>query len=154
MTSTTNPTKPLAVLLVDDDPDIRMVVRDALEYYHCADTVCEVGSGEEAIEFLYHRGPFADAPRPGLIYMDIQMPGMGGQAALELIRRDDNLADIPVVMMTGLDDDDQKRMAAANGANSYTVKPNDAIELADSVRAATDYWAGIHRRPEVETPHE
>jgi len=137
-----------SILLVDDDPDSRTVVREAFEQAHEAWAVYEVSSGEEALDFLYRRGHFSDAPRPDLIYLDIEMPGMGGQAALAEIRRDESLADIPVVMMTAMTDDIQKRLAATNGANSYTVKPATMDDLHTCISQMVEYWTSVHQGPE------
>lgn len=148
MTAPSVKTKPPAVLLVDDDADTRIIVRDAFEQARHGWQVCEVSSGEEALDFLYRRGQYADAPRPDLIYLDIEMPGMGGQAALARIRQDEDLADIPIIMMTAMADDIQKRLAATNGANSYTVKPATLDEINACVLQVVEYWTTVHQRPE------
>src|ERR1035437_830729 len=109
--------QPVTILLVDDDPDCRTLIRDAIAHGKLENPVCEVASGEEALAFLRRQGQYADAPRPGLIYLDIEMPGIGGQETLRTIRSNPAFADIAVVMMTGVTDDAQKRMAMQNGAN-------------------------------------
>ncbi len=139
--------RPTAVLLVDDDPDGRTLLRDALEQTHLTGEVYDVATGEEALDYLSGRGCFAGAPRPGLIYLDIEMPGIGGQATLERIKRDPDLRDIPVVVLTGLNDDSQMRLAAASGANSYIVKPSDPMALVRAVQTTTHYWMQLHRSP-------
>ena len=136
------------ILLVDDDEDCRLLIKDAIMDGRIDIPVYEVGSGEEALDFLYRRGVYADAPRPGLIYLDIMMPGLSGQEVLRELRGNGEFSDIPVVMMTSLEDDQEKEMAAKNGANSYTVKPKDPLEFMKTVMEATDYWINIHKRPE------
>lgn len=150
MTTTALPTatRAITILLADDDPDCRMLIHDAIEQSHLANEVYEVASGTEALDFLYRRGAYANAPRPGLIYLDIEMPGMTGQEVCKAIKSDPALKDIPVVMMTGLNDDQQKRQAALNGANSYTLKPTDPMALLHSVLSATNYWLSIHQFPQ------
>ena len=135
------------ILLVDDDEDCRLLIKDAIMDGRVENAVYEVGSGEEALDFLYRRGVYADAPRPGLIYLDIMMPGLSGQEVLRELRGDREFSDIPVVMMTSLEDDREKEMAAKNGANSYTVKPKDPLEFIKTVMEATDYWINVHERP-------
>ncbi len=137
----------VTILLVDDDPDCRQLIRDAMEANKLDNAVYEVCSGAEALDFLHHRGSFADAPRPGLIYMDIEMPGMDGQTALKAIRTDPQFSDIPIVMMTGVTDDEQKRLAMQSGANSYTNKPTDAATFIQTVLRSSDYWLRIHQFP-------
>jgi CheY-like chemotaxis protein len=139
--------QPVTILVVDDDEDCRQLIRDAIEQGKLDNPVYEVSSGEEALEFLHRRGAWADAPRPGLIYLDIEMPGMDGQETLQAIRRDPRFADIAVVMMTGVTDDAQKILAMANGANSYTNKPTDALTFMQTVMRSTDYWLRIHQFP-------
>jgi len=139
--------QPVTILLVDDDPDCRQLIRDAMEAGKLDNPVYEVASGEAAIAFLNRTGEFAGAPRPGLIYLDIEMPGMGGQEALKVIRANPAFADIAVVMMTGLTEDAQKRQAMQSGANSYTNKPTDAATFIHTVVESTNYWLRIHQFP-------
>lgn len=140
-------TEPVVILLVDDDPDCRMLVREAIGGCRVSNRVFEVGSGEEALEFLHRCGRYETAPRPGLVYLDLEMPGMTGQEVLRRIRSADDLADIPVVMMTGVSDEREMQTAAANGANSYTIKPATAEQFLRTVLTSTQYWLTIHRRP-------
>jgi CheY-like chemotaxis protein len=139
--------QPVTILLVDDDPDCRQLIKDAMEAGKFDNTVYEVSSGEEALEFLQRKGRYADAPRPGLIYMDIEMPGMGGQETLKAVRTDPRFGDIAIVMMTGVTDDQQKSTALKNGANSYTNKPTDAVTFIHTVLQSTNYWLRIHQFP-------
>ena len=139
--------QPVTILLVDDDEDCRQLIRDAIEQGKLDNRVYEVASGAEALAFLHRQGAYADAPRPGLIYLDIEMPGMDGQETLKAIRRDPRFADIAVVMMTGVTDDAQKILAMANGANSYTNKPTDALTFMHTVLQSTNYWLRIHQFP-------
>ena len=145
---------PITILLVDDDPDCRMLIRDAIAECRVANAVYEVCDGREALDFLHRRGRFADAPRPGLVYMDIEMPGLDGQATLRQIKAEPTLRDIPVVMMTGVADEQQMRTAAANGANSYTLKPANAEQFLKTVLASTNYWLTVHQYPSHHLPPE
>jgi len=137
----------VTILLVDDDQDCRQLIRDAIEQGKFDNPVYEVASGEEAMMFLKREGVYRDAPKPDLIYLDIEMPGMGGQETLKAIKRDPRFADIAVVMMTGVTDDSHKRMAMMNGANSYTNKPLDAMSFIQTVVQSTSYWLRIHQFP-------
>lgn len=146
--------EPIAILLVDDDPDCRMLIRDAIEESKVSNRVYEVSNGREAMDFLCRRGAFADAPRPGLIYLDIEMPGMNGQETLKRIRSMPEYRDTPVVMMTGVSEETQMHEAAANGANSYTIKPANAEQFLRTVLASTSYWLTIHQYPGYHLPAE
>lgn len=148
----TNDPSPITILLVDDDPDCRMLLRDAISDCNISNAVYEVTNGAQALDFLYQRGPFAGAPRPGLIFLDIEMPEMDGHATLAAIRSDPTLRDVPVVMMTGVTDEAQMRRAAELGANSYTVKPTDAQQFLRTVLTSTRYWLTIHQYPQRHPP--
>ncbi len=143
--------KKTRILLVDDDEDTRFVIRDAIEESSLDPDIYEVENGEEAIDFLSGKGKFSDAPLPELIYLDLEMPGMGGINTLRKIRSNKDLRAIPVVIMTNLDDDREKKLAAEYGANSYTLKPSDPDQFVETVKDATRYWSTIHRRPHEDT---
>jgi CheY-like chemotaxis protein len=144
----------LTILLVDDDDDCRMLVRDAIAECKVTNSVFEARNGEEAMAFLRRAGKDGATPRPGLIYLDIEMPGMDGQATLRQIKADPNLRDIPVVMMTGVSDEEQIRTAASNGANSYTIKPANAEQFLRTILASTNYWLTVHQYPNRCLPRE
>jgi CheY-like chemotaxis protein len=144
--------RPITILLVDDDPDCRMLLHDAIDECKVSNSVYEVGNGQEALDFLKRRGKYANAPRPGLIYLDLEMPGMDGQATLKAIKADPDLRDITVVMMTGVCDEKEMKTAAANGANSYTVKPANVEQFLRTVLASTSYWLTIHQYPDHHVP--
>lgn len=143
---------PITILLVDDDPDCRMLIRDAISECKVSNSIHEAANGREALDFLHRRGDHADAPRPGLIYLDIEMPEMDGQQVLRAIKADPELRDIPVVMMTGVSDETHMKQAAASGANSYTIKPANAEQFLRTVLASTNYWLTIHQYPEHHLP--
>ena len=148
------PGEPITILLVDDDPDCRMLIRDAIDESKVSNRVFEVGTGEEAIEFLTRQGRYADAPRPGLVFLDIEMPGMGGQETLKRVRAMADFRETPVVMMTGVSDEREMLQAAANGANSYTIKPASAEQFLRTVLTSTTYWLTIHQYPSHHLPAE
>jgi len=148
--------QPITILLVDDDPDCRLLIRDAIAECKVSNAVYECSNGLEAMDFLKRRGKYASSnvPRPGLIYLDLEMPGMDGQATLQAIKADPTLRDIPVVMMTGVADEAEMKRAAANGANSYTLKPANVEQFIRTVLASTSYWLTIHQYPDHHAPPE
>jgi two-component system response regulator len=146
--------EPITILLVDDDPDCRMLVRDAIADSKVSNTVYEVSNAEEALAFLKRQGKFTDAPMPGLIYLDIEMPGINGIELLKKIKSDPALRHITIVMMTGVSDEEQLRSAAAAGANSYTIKPANAEQFLRTVIDSTNYWLTIHQYPDHHLPRE
>jgi two-component system response regulator len=146
--------EPIAILLVDDDPDCRLLIRDAISESKVSNRVFEASNGQEAMDFLMRRGAHANAPKPGLIYLDIEMPGMDGQETLKKVRSLPEFRDTPIVMMTGVSDETQMKTAAANGANSYTIKPANAEQFLRTVLASTNYWLTIHQYPQHHLPPE
>ncbi|MFI5381672.1 MAG: response regulator [Tepidisphaerales bacterium] len=137
----------IIILVVDDDPDCRLLIREAIGECHGHPEVYEAGDGDAALEFVFQQGEYADAPRPSLIYLDIEMPGTSGQEVLAAIKSSPQHREIPVVMMTGLCDEKQMRIAAHHGANSYTLKPAKADQFFKTLRVSTAYWVSIHQHP-------
>ena len=146
--------RPITILLVDDDPDCRMLIRDAISECMVSNLIFEVCDGAEALEFLKRSGKYHNAPRPGLIFMDVEMPKMNGLTTLKQIRAVPELQDIPIVMMTGVCGEEQMQQAAALGANSYTLKPANAEQFLRTVLASTNYWLTVHQYPNHPLPTE
>lgn len=144
----------ITILLVDDDADCRELIRDAAAQCKVTSDIHEVSGGEAALDFLLRRGPYADAPRPGLVYLDVEMPGIDGLETLKRIRSHAELHDIPVVMMTGVSSERHMKLAAEYGANSYTLKPANPEQFLGTVLASTDYWLQIHQSPTRHMPQE
>jgi len=146
--------QPITILLVDDDADCRLLIRDAISECKVNNEVHEVSNGQQALAFLYQTGCYAHAPRPGLIYLDIEMPGLDGLETLRRIKSDPTLSDIPIVMMTGVCGEQEMQTAARLGANSYTLKPANAEQFVSTVLASTNYWLMVHQYPQHHLPQE
>ncbi len=131
-----------------------MLVRDAISDSKVRNRVFEVSNAEEGYAFLKREAQFADMPMPGLIYLDIEMPGIDGIELLKKIKADPELKHITVVMMTGVSDEKQLRSAAAAGANSYTIKPANAEQFLRTVIDSANYWLSIHQYPDHHLPKE
>jgi CheY-like chemotaxis protein len=139
--------QPLRILLVDDDQDFRTLFRESILQGERPCEVFEVSGGNEALDFLFQRKAYVNAPQPDLIYLDIEMNDLSGQEVLKRIKLDLRLKEIPVVMMTGMDNSAQCRQAIRNGANSFNIKPVDPIGLVKAVQSSADYWLWTHRYP-------
>lgn len=134
------------ILMADDDPDDRMLVREALEECRIVNELRFVENGEELMDYLNRRGPWSrpeDSPRPGLILLDLNMPRKNGQEALKEIKEDPHLSSIPVVVLTTSHSEEDISRSYELGANSYIPKPVSFEELVEVVRGLNQYWFDI-----------
>lgn len=100
-------------------------------------------SGEEAISLLYREGEYEFYPKnsdPSMILLDLNMPGLGGQALLENVKDDDRLRHIPIIVLSTSSNNDDITLSYKNGANSYIQKPSDMHGYVDMVKNIKDYW--------------
>jgi CheY-like chemotaxis protein len=144
--------RPISILLADDDPDDREMTRKALEKNHLANDLHTVTNGEELLDFLRHRGPYAPpahAPTPGLILLDLNMPKMDGREALAEIKKDPALRRIPVVVMTTSRAEQDILCTYALGSNSFISKPVTLAALVEVMRVLGQYWFEVVRLPDM-----
>ncbi|HTJ24039.1 MAG TPA: response regulator [Gemmatimonadaceae bacterium] len=144
---------PITILICDDDEDDRMLTQQALEDAHISNELRFVEDGEQLLDYLYQRGQFSGetgkAPRPGLILLDLNMPNMDGREALQRIKGDPTLIDIPVVVLTtsGLDADVIRSYQL--GVNSFITKPVTFSGLVEAMNVLGRYWLEIVELPPV-----
>jgi len=140
--------KPVELLLVEDAAADAELTMDTLTGGRISNLrVHWVQDGEEAMAFLRREGKHADAPRPDLILLDLNMPRMDGLEVLAEIKQHRDWKRIPVVMMTGSSDEKDVRGAYSRHANCYVTKPIDVDEFIDAVRSIEDFWLGVARLP-------
>ena len=135
------------ILLIEDNPDHAELILKALRDNNVLNEVHVVASGEEAIEFLYQCGVYANAARPGLILLDIKLPGMDGIEFLRRIKADPELKRIPVVMLTTSAGDKEIVESYNCGANSYIVKPVDFEQFVKVIKELKLYWVLVNSLP-------
>jgi len=142
---------PISILVCDDDEDDRMLTRQALEDAHISNTVRFVEDGEQLLDYLYQRGPFSgetgEAPRPGLILLDLNMPKLDGREALKTIKEDDTLRDIPVVVLSTSRLDEDIARSYQLGVNSFITKPVTFSGLVEAMNVLGRYWLEIVELP-------
>lgn len=110
-----------------------------------------VVDGREAVEFLHRQGSrFADAPRPNLILLDLNMPRMDGREFLAAMKQDEALRDIPVVVLTTSDVERDIVASYRLGAAGYITKPVDINQFLDAIRQLGDYWFSLVQLPHIE----
>ena len=134
----------LVILMADDDDDDREFTRDALQNAHLANQMRFVTDGQELLDYLRREGcyaePEADAPRPGIILLDLNMPKMDGREALAEIKRDADLRRIPVVVLTTSKDEEDVFRTYDLGVNSFITKPVTFTGLVEVMKTFQQYW--------------
>ncbi len=143
-------TKTIPILMADDDEDDRMMAREALEEARLANDLHFVEDGEELMDYLCHRGVYADrthAPRPGLILLDLNMPKKDGREALKEIKADPQLRRIPIVILTTSQAEEDILRSYDLGVNSFVTKPVSFEGLVKVMRTIGKYWFEIVEIP-------
>jgi CheY-like chemotaxis protein len=143
-------TRPITILVADDDADDRMMIRDALAENRLANDLRFVEDGEELMDYLLQRGRFAAAatsPRPGLILLDLNMPRKDGREALREIKGNPELRGIPVVVLTTSKAEEDIYRTYDLGVNSFITKPVTFEALVEITRQLGQYWFEIVELP-------
>jgi CheY-like chemotaxis protein len=141
--------RPIDVLLVEDDLGDELITREAFEHNKIKNTLYVAHDGEAALDFLYRRGVFADAPRPGLILLDLNLPRYDGRQILEKIKSDPTLSDIPVVVLTTSTAEEDILRSYQLHANAYVTKPVDVDQFLEAVRQIDEFFVEVVRLPQT-----
>jgi CheY-like chemotaxis protein len=133
----------LSVLLVDDDEGDLLMIREALDSGTREHEIHVAHDGEEALEFLRRKGRFVDARRPDLVLLDLNMPRMDGRQLLAVVKADEDLRRIPVVVLTTSRAPDDISSSYELHANAYVTKPMSLDELTEVVQGIDDFFGGV-----------
>ncbi|MDS0475409.1 response regulator [Natrinema sp. 1APR25-10V2] len=128
------------VLLVEDNHGDVHLIETTFEERALPGELHTVQTGDAALDWLYRRGEFADAPVPDLVLLDLNLPAVSGQALLEEVKSDPRLKRTPVVVLTGSDSESDLIAAYEAGANAYLLKPVDPDAFADRLQSITEFW--------------
>jgi CheY-like chemotaxis protein len=142
--------KTITILMADDDEDDRLMAQEAFQEAHLANDLHFVLDGEELMDYLYQRKKYADgsnAPRPGLILLDLNMPKKDGREALKEIKSDPALKQIPIVVLTTSKAEEDIYRSYNLGVNSYITKPVSFEGLVEVMKALSIYWFKIVKLP-------
>lgn len=142
--------KPITILMADDDEDDRRLTQEAFEEGRLINDVRYVEHGEELMDYLRKEGKYAspaEAQRPGLILLDLNMPRKDGRTVLKEIKSDPDLRQIPVVVLTTSKADEDVYKSYDLGVNSYIVKPVTFEALVDILQTLEKYWFEIVELP-------
>jgi len=142
-----NAIKPIEILLVEDNPgDVRLTI-EALRDSKVKNTLNVAVDGVEAMEYLRKEGKFKDATRPDIILLDLNMPRKDGREVLADLKADDSLKQIPVVVLTTSEAEQDIIKSYELHANCYITKPVDLSRFIDIVKTIEDFWFTIVRLP-------
>jgi len=141
--------RPVDVLLVEDDEGDALMTREAFEFYKIRNTLHVVTDGEQALQFVRRAGPFAGAPRPGLILLDVNLPRVSGLEVLAELKRDPDLSVIPVVMLTTSRTEEDILRSYKLHANAYVSKPVDFEHFITAIRQIDDFFLTLVQLPRL-----
>ncbi len=140
--------QPLHFLLAEDDDAQAELVALAFEDNRIANHLDRVCDGVEALAYLRREPPFADAPRPDILLLDLNMPKKGGLEVLSEIKEDADLCTIPVVILTTSTAESDKARAYRHHANSFITKPVDFDQFHTMIKDLNCYWTAWNQRLE------
>ena len=137
----------IEILLVEDNPGDVELTREALNAAKVSNRLHVVDDGAEAVDFLFKRGKFADAPRPDIILLDLNLPKKDGKQVLSEIKAEPGLAQIPVVVLTTSQAEEDIVRAYQLHANCYISKPVDFNQFLRIVASIEEFWLSVVKLP-------
>lgn len=147
MTAPRESSLPIEVLLVEDDPGDVLMTQEAFEEHKVRNKLTVVQDGEEAMAYLRREGPHADAARPDLILLDLNLPRVDGRQVLQAIKEDPELRQIPVVVLTTSQADEDILRSYSLHANAYVTKPVDFDSFIAVVRQIDEFFVSVVKLP-------
>lgn len=139
--------RPIEILLVEDNPGDARLTREALKEGKIRNNMSVVGDGEEALAFLRRENSHADAPRPDLVLLDLNLPRKDGREVLEEIKEDPDLKRIPVVVLTTSKAEEDILRTYNLHANCYINKPVDLDQFINVVKSIEAFWFSVVSLP-------
>ncbi|MEO0794041.1 MAG: response regulator [Verrucomicrobiota bacterium] len=140
-------TGPVTVLLVEDNPGDVILTQEAFAENKLLNELHVASTGEEALSFLRREGSHAGAPRPDIVLLDLNLPGLSGREVLKIIKNDDDLRSIPVVILTTSADEADICQAYREHANCFITKPVDLDQFLDAIKTVHTFWIEIVKLP-------
>lgn len=144
--------KSIVILIAEDDAEDRMLIREAFDESQLKNTVNFVENGEELLDYLRHKGKYADKrkyPTPGLVLLDLNMPKMDGREALKEIKSDETLRVIPVVVLTTSKANEDIAKTYDLGVSSFIAKPTSFAGLVEITSTLSKYWFEVVELPKL-----
>ncbi len=146
-TDMSTPHLPVHILLVEDNPGDVLLTREAFKEGQYFPRLSVVEDGEEAIQFLRQRGEYADAQRPDMILLDLNLPRKDGRELLAEVKDDPDLRQIPVIVLTTSDAEQDIRRAYKLHANCYLTKPLEMDSFVKKIRSIEEFWFSVVKLP-------
>jgi len=142
--------KTIDILLVEDNPGDARLIKEVLNSNKIYCRLHVVKDGVEAMNFLNRKEEFTDAPRPDLIFLDLNLPRKDGREVLAEVKSDDNLKQIPVVIMTTSQTEEDIFKSYSLHANCYVTKPLDLDQFVNVVKSIEEFWFSLVKLPKKE----
>jgi CheY-like chemotaxis protein len=139
--------RPIEILLVEDNPGDARLTREALKEAKIANTLAVVSDGVEALDYLHREGKYEHVHHPDLILLDLNLPRKDGREVLAEIKEDPNLRRIPVVILTTSQAEEDIFRSYDLHANCFVTKPVNLDEFLKAVRAIEDFWLAVVKLP-------
>jgi len=139
--------RPIQVLLVEDNPGDVRLTQEAFKEGHVLCDLHVVNDGERALDFVFRRGDYQQAITPDLILLDLNLPRRNGREVLAELKRDPELCNIPVVILTTSEAEEDVLRAYNLHANCYISKPVDFEQFIKVVRCIDEFWLSVVRLP-------
>ncbi|MFB9235071.1 response regulator [Plantactinospora siamensis] len=147
MTAPADGRSPIEVLLVEDDPGDVLMTQEAFEEHKLRNRLTVVSDGDEALAYLRREGQFTDVSTPDLILLDLNLPRRDGREVLEEIKNDETLRQIPVVVLTTSQADEDILRSYRLHANAYVTKPVDFDRFITVVRQIDEFFVSVVKLP-------
>ena len=135
------------ILLVEDNLDDILITKRAMAKGRISNKLYVVHDGEEALDFFKKQGKYKDAPTPTLVLLDLKMPKLDGFGVLKVVKSDENLKSIPIIVLTSSERDKDIELAYKLGANSYIMKPVNFDNFIKTIISIKYYWLTISKIP-------
>lgn len=140
-------TRAIEILLVEDNPGDARLTLEAFKEGKVLNNLTVMKDGVEALEYLHRQGPYANSPQPDLILLDLNLPRKDGREVLEVIKADERLRKIPVVVLTTSAAEEDIARAYSRHANCYITKPVDLDQFLRVVHSIESFWLSLVKLP-------
>lgn len=135
------------ILLVEDNSGDVRLIQEAMSEAEISHRLHVASDGTDGLDFIHQRGDYADAPRPDLVLLDLNLPQLNGDEVLNTLKTDADYCEIPVIMLTSSDTPETIRQSYRLGANAHLTKPVTPDEFVDLVRSFEQFWLSAVNLP-------